>query len=146
MSAWITREWHEDGKRRRKKTEFGMRGVREQDEFVVEWVDPSGKRCRKKINATGREAKRLADDLAKQITAKLTLGTYESQSRIRWSDFRAEYECKVLAAKPPSTERVVKDSLNLFQRLCKPKFVDSIRTRTIDSFLTVTDFGEGNCS
>ena len=134
MSAWVTREWREDGKVRRKKMPSGLKGVRETDRFVVEWIDPSGKRCREKIEFAGRPGKRLADEKAQQVTSKLTLGSYDAHSRIRWKDFRKQYEDEVLSIKAESTQRVERESLVLFERLCKPKYIGGIRTRTIDTF------------
>jgi len=111
-----------------------MSGIRESDAFVVEWIDPRGKRCRKKIAARGRQGKRLADELAQQIGAQLTLGNYETAAKVTWKTFQEEYEQMVLTSKRPETQRMVKESLLLFVELCSLKFVADIRTKTVDDF------------
>jgi integrase len=134
MSAWITREWKVGGRTRREKSGPTMKGVKKSDRFVVEWIDPHGKRCRKKVAGTGRPAKRLADDLARQITAKLTLGTYDKTPRKKWTEFQDDYQLKIVSKKRPSTQRMVKETLNLFGEICRPAYVDAITTQTIDTF------------
>jgi integrase len=111
-----------------------MNGVRESDIFVVEWIDPRGKRCRRKIAMHGRQAKRLADELADQIAAQLTLGSYETAAKTTWKIFQEEYEQMVLTSKRPETQRMVKESMTLFAELCSPTFVADIRTKTVDDF------------
>ena len=119
-SAWITKEWTQNGRRRRKKVPPGMKEVNTTDRFVVEWIDPDGKRCREKISKLGRPGKRLADDLAEQLTSKLTLGQYDRHERKLWTDFVEEYEKKALNSKRTSTLNSAKESLTMFEKLCKP--------------------------
>ena len=142
-SAWVTREWMDGKNRCRKRAANGMKGVSGKDRFVVEWTEPDGQRRREKIPATGRVAKRLADQLVRKINSELTLGTYDRNRRQPWLEFRVEFERLVLPAKRPATQRLTRDTLDLFERLCHPRYVEEIRTRTIDRFKSMLGIRRG---
>lgn len=146
MSAWIVREWFSETerdsrgrpKRKRAKVETGraaMRDTKPGDVFVVEWIDPRGKRCREKIAGTGRVAKRLADERCGQLAGQLQLGVYEDKRRETWADFREQYDAKILAGMEAGSRRVMKDAMAHFERLIKPCRMVAIDTETIDDFV-----------
>jgi integrase len=61
----------------------------------------------------------------------------DKDSRKKWSDFRADYESKVIAGLSPRSQEEVKAALDHFERLCSPKKVATIRTKTIDDFIAL---------
>jgi len=135
MAAWVTKEWYVDGKRRRERTKAGMKGVNESDQFVVEWISPTKRRHREKIEGSGRPAKRLADLRCDQINSAITLGTYEDKSRADWSVFRQEYNRTILVGLKPSTRGCVEVALKHFERIVKPAIVSAIDSQDIDRFI-----------
>ncbi len=103
--------------------------------YAVEWRDPKGRR-RMKNMGSGANAKRLAKKEAERIAAELLTGNYESNDKIGWGKFRGEYEALIIARKASRTLDSVQNSLDHFEELCKPAYVNQIDARTIDDFIT----------
>ena len=135
MAAWVTKEWREDGRRRREKCQPGTKGVKESDRFVVEFLDPDNKRRREKIDSTGKTGKRIADARCREITAELDAGTYQSKRKASWKDFREEYETKVLAGMLPQSASDYRIGLNHFERVARPGRVASIKAELLASYV-----------
>jgi len=135
MAAWVTKEWYDDGKRRRERTAAGMKGVNESNRFVVEWISPTKRRHREKIEGSGRPAKRLADLRCEQINSEITLGTYADKTRLDWADFRQRYNRTILAGMKSRTRSCVEVALKHFERIVKPTVVSTIDSQDIDRFI-----------
>lgn len=134
-AAWVSRETVVDGKRKRQKLDQGVCGIGKADEFVVLWMDPDGRLKQERIKEMrGKPAKKLADKRAEQITAQLTLGTYEDKTATTWKTFREEFSRKRVSEKRGSTQKRYNESLDLFEELCSPKLVRAITTRTVEDF------------
>jgi integrase len=103
--------------------------------WYVGYTDPDGKRRHKSYGA-GAIGKKAAQWAAKDISAKLRTGTFESVTTKKWKEFRAEYEKKVLPGLKASTRGLVSDALNTFERLVAPKFMRSINTSMLDDFIS----------
>jgi len=103
--------------------------------WYVGWYDPDGKlRC--KSYGPGDKGKAKAERQRIILEDKLASGKYEeTDARKKWSDFRAEYETKVIAGLAPRSQEEVKAALDHFERLCRPGKVATIRTKTIDDFI-----------
>ena len=95
MKAWI----YQDSKQVQKKGE-------DKASWYVGWFDPEGKnRC--KSCGPGSRGHNLAEKEQRRIEAELLTGTYQSNAKKTWADFRREYEEKVLpglAVRMPSGE------------------------------------------
>jgi len=104
------------------------------DAYYVGFRDPDGRRHGKSCG-TGPKGKRLAEREADRLHAELVTGTYQSNAKKTWCEFRAEYEAKILPAKAPATQQLTRRSLNNFERLAKPGRVSGITTKTIDTFI-----------
>ncbi len=94
------------------------------------WFDPEGKRRSKRIGS-----KSMAEKFRRKIEGELAAGLYQSESRISWADFRAEYEQKILSGMEPGTRGETLQGLRHFQRLAKPGRLQSVKTQTIDMFI-----------
>lgn len=135
MGAWVTREWTERGKRRRAKAPPGTRGIKESDRFAVEWLDPSGKRCREKIKEPGRFGKNLADERCRQLNSQMTLGQYQHHERATWKTVKEKYLRDVVPTKRSvRTQREIKSTLARFEATVRPGRMDGITAATIDEF------------
>lgn len=137
MSAWITKEWIDDGgKRRRQQAEPGTRGVKESDRFVVEWLDPAGVRRREKVRQSGRTGKQKADDRCRQIEAEMTLSLYDDKAKVSWLEVKERFIRDVVPQKRSErTRREIKATLERFQKLIAPGFMHQINGATIDTFV-----------
>jgi integrase len=105
----------------------------EKASWYVGWIDPEGKR-RCKSCGPGPEGRRNAEKLRKKREAELITGTYQSNERKTWEEFRREYEDKVLAGLAPKTQAAARASLDHFERIVKPVRVSVLRTQHLDDF------------
>jgi integrase len=138
MRAWVSRERRIDGKLKRTKVEPGVRGVQSTDRFLLYWLDPDGKQRQQGIAILGKPGKRLADSLAEQRTAELTLGTYQSLDKTRWSVFRERLDRdEIDLKKRTATREQYTQSLDLFQEIINPTFVNSVTSETVMKFRRV---------
>ncbi|MHC4403323.1 MAG: tyrosine-type recombinase/integrase [Planctomycetota bacterium] len=98
--------------------------------WSVGWYDPDGAKRSKRIGA-----KSMAEKYQRKLEGELAGGTYQNSSRKAWSDFRAEYEEKILPRLAVRTQRVVVIAFNHFERISQPKRVDAIKTQTVDEYV-----------
>lgn len=101
--------------------------------WYVGYFDPAGKR-RCQSCGPGAAGKNLAFKRRKKLEAQLTEGTYQSNDRKTWADFRQEYENKILPGLAVRSQDEIKTALTHFERLIKPVRMASIKTATIDEF------------
>jgi len=98
--------------------------------WLVGWIDPDGRRRSKKIGA-----KSTAQKFSRKLEGELTAGVFQGDCRKQWADFRKEYEAKIASGMSAGTQGCIADALNHFERICKPKRVDSIKTQAIDGYV-----------
>src|SRR5437868_15090041 len=85
----------------------------------VGWIDPEGKkRC--KSCGRGAEGLRNAQKLKTKVEAELLTGTYQSNVRKTWEQFREEWDEKIGAKMLPQTRRLTVEAFEHFQRVAKP--------------------------
>ncbi len=118
MKAWL----FQDHKQKKK--------LGDECPWSVGWIDPDGKRRSKRIGSKSRAVK-----FARRIEGQLAAGTLETNSRKPWSNFREEYETKIVARLAPKTRLAIFATLNHFERICKPVRVGAIKTATVDDFI-----------
>src|SRR5947209_7651201 len=107
-SAWV----YQDDKQIKK------RGA-DKASWYVGWIDPDGKR-RCESCGPGADGKRLAEKKRKKVEAELITGTYQSNSKKTWEDFRGEYKAKIVDGMETETARLTLNALDHFERLVKP--------------------------
>jgi integrase len=101
--------------------------------WYVGWIDPEGKkRC--KSCGPGSAGKSAAEKLRKKTEAELLTGTYQSNTKKTWEEFRKEYEAKIVSGMGSSTRRLVLECLDSFERIVKPKRTLPIKTQAVDAF------------
>lgn len=97
MRAWLFQDY-------RQKQKLG-----DKTPWSVGWYDPDGKKRSKRI---GSES--LAKKFLRKVEGQLAAGTYEANSRKKWSDFRQEYEDKIGSGLAPSTQLATSIALDHF--------------------------------
>src|SRR5262249_36980539 len=101
----------------------------------VGWLDPDGRR-KSQGCGPGKRGQKAAAKLKEKIEAELLEGTYKRQGDKRtWQDFREDYERRILLGMLPQSARCVRDALNQFERIIKPKYMKSVKTQLIDDFI-----------
>ena len=99
--------------------------------WSVGWIDPDGKRRSKRIGSKSR-----AQKFCRRIEGQLAAGVYQTHSRKQWAIFRTEYETKIAAHLATKTRLAIFATLNHFERICKPVRVGTIKTATVDNFIS----------
>jgi integrase len=123
MKAWI----YQDDKQVKK---HGAEAA----SWYVGWLDPEGKR-RCKSCGPGARGEDLAEKERKRIEAQLLTGTYQSNDRKTWEDFRKEWKARIGSGMSPRTLGLTEQALDNFERLLKPKKIGAIKTQTLDDFV-----------
>ena len=119
MRAWVFQD-------SRQRQQLGTRCA-----WSVGWIDSRGKR-RSKVVGT---SKTLAKKFAEKKKAEHAKGLVEVE-RKKWSDFRAEYEKTVTVKWRSGDSRLVCDrSLNLFEQLVKPVYLDQVDDKAMDEYV-----------
>ncbi len=119
MKAWLFQDF-------RQKQKLGGSAP-----WSVGWIDPDGKRKSKRVGA-----KSVAEKHQRMIEGQLASGTYQNKSRKDWKSFREEFEKKILPRLAPRSQAVMRQSLDCFEKHCKPGRVATITTAAIDSFIS----------
>jgi hypothetical protein len=101
--------------------------------WLVGWREPYGRRKSKTCGA-GKEGKKIAERLARKITAELMTGTYEQKTTVLWDDFVAEHDRRTLEGREYNTRKAALISLAHFKRIIKPVRVFAIDAGHVDDF------------
>src|SRR5712692_5302372 len=122
VKAWI----YQDGNQLKKHG-------KEKTSWYVGWYDPEGGRHGQSCGP-GTKGHKKAEQLQEKISAQLLTGTYETNSKKTWEEFRKEYEDKVLPGLAITSRSLIITSLDTFERIVRPKRMSTIKTNTIDEF------------
>lgn len=98
--------------------------------WSVGWYDGEGKRRQKRIGS-----KSQAEKYQRRVEGELAAGTYQTNQRKQWKDFRTEYESKIADGMEPGTRRETVGGMDHFERIIKPGKIQSIKTQTIDDYI-----------
>ena len=120
----MSRAWtFQDG---RQKKKHGAKAP-----WSVGYFDPDGIKRSKRVGS-----KSMAEKVRRKMEGELAAGTYQSESRKSWKDFRAEYEEKIAAGMEVGTRNETLNALKHFERIIKPARLLAIKTRTIDAYVS----------
>jgi integrase len=102
--------------------------------WYVGWIDPEGKR-RCKSCGPGPKGKAAAEKLKDKRHAELVTGTYQTNTKRTWEEFRKDYEARILGGLAPTTRVAVKAAFDHFERLAKPRHLSALTTARVDEFI-----------
>ena len=103
--------------------------------WYVFWNDPEGRR-RMQSCGPGKIGRTAANKLADTIHSQLVTGTYNAKTKKTWTDFRKDFEAKIVDGFEASSRSAIRQSLDAFERVAKPKMVSAITTEFVDKFIT----------
>jgi len=98
--------------------------------WSVGWIDPEGHRKSKRIGL-----KSSAEKYRRKVEGELAAGVYENKSRKNWTDFRTEFETKIVSGMEPGTRQETLSAIKHFERISKPARVSAIGAATIDEYI-----------
>ncbi len=119
MKAWLFQDY-------RQKQKLG-----DKCPWCVGFYDQEGRKKSRRIGSRS-----MAEKFARKIEGELAAGVYQNPCRKQWSDFRDEYDAKILPRLGRRSQDAVKASLVAFERIIKPAKMLSLTTSTIDEFVT----------
>lgn len=98
--------------------------------WSVAWYDAAGKKRSKKVGT-----KSVAEKFRQQTMGQLSLGLVTTQKRVKWTGFKEKYKSAGLTGLAEGTVREYMNSLDAFERIIKPVYMDTINTAAIDGFI-----------
>jgi integrase len=101
--------------------------------LLLQWLDPdTGKRKSKSAETCNPldAEKRRAD-----LEYELNHGLHAEPSRMTWERFRNLFEDEYVAGLRPNTRRNHRNTLDLFEELCRPTRLQGVTERTVSAFL-----------
>jgi integrase len=105
--------------------------------WYVEWRVNGVRQCRK----VG--PKMQADEVARKVESDQIVGQFSLPVERSWAEFIGEYKVKALPRQAADTQRITLTALKHFERLVKPSRVASIKTQTIDEFVSLRQVEKG---
>jgi integrase len=103
--------------------------------WYVGWYDLQGERHSESCGP-GSRGYNVAEKRLRRIQSELDTGVHQPNTRKIWTDFRTEYEERILSGLAPKTKDAATDSLGHFQRIVRLSQVQSINTAMIDEFVS----------
>ena len=88
--------------------------------WYVGWCEPDGRKKGRSCGP-GFRGKKKAEAFKNKVEAELLLGTYQSQTRKLWSEFRKEYDGRILAGMSVRTRGESNTALQHFERIARPR-------------------------
>lgn len=108
---------------------------KEKAPWCVGWYEPDGTR-RQKTLGSGSAGKKAAFRLSKKIEAELLAGVYQSDARITWKAFVAEWRENIMPTMSDENARCADNTLKHFERLVKLTTVERIGAKQIDAYVS----------
>ena len=102
MKAWVGQRQKDIARNGKKKSPW-----------LVFWNEPDGTR-REKSCGPGKEGWQLAQKEKVRIHNELVSGTYKSRRSRSWTEFRENFEAKVVVKKAPRTQKCDQDGTRSF--------------------------------
>lgn len=104
------------------------------ESWYCAWYEPGGKQ-RRETTGPGAQGEKAARKLQRKIEAQLIEGTYQSNTRKTWQEFRREYDSTVVPGKAKRTQEEIKSALDDFERLTSIVRMVALKSSTVDAFI-----------
>jgi integrase len=105
---------------------------KDRDNYVMKYTDPmTGKNVRR---STGTNKLKAAEKIAAKWEAELQEGRYRKKNRLPWDEFCEQFETDGTGGLKARTIDGYLESLDAFQRLCRPRGVFDLTTAKITAF------------
>jgi integrase len=100
--------------------------------LVLQWIDPAtGKR---KSRSAGTADPKAAEAARVDLESDLNNNRYLAADRMPWSRFRELFETEYLAGRREGTAKAYRNTLDLFERLCRPRDLRGVNERIVSAF------------
>jgi integrase len=115
-----------------KRIHVRVQRFKDRPHLVLQWLDPDTGRRKSKSAETADEKE--AEDKRTDLEADLNNGRYREPSRLRWDRFREMFDEEYVAARRKHTRDNFEDTLDQFERLCRPRLLSQVTVRTISAY------------
>jgi integrase len=100
--------------------------------LVLQWTDPDT--GRRKSRSAKTNDRKEAEAARADLESDLNNGRYQEASRMTWQRFRELFEAEYAAQRRPKTQANFTDTFELFEKICNPTRLGSIKERTVSLF------------
>jgi integrase len=102
--------------------------------YLRYWVpSPEGAKAKECWKSTGTTVRKQADEQRRQLERQLESDELDA-TRTSWASFKETYFEKQVARKPATTIRFYQTSLDVFEKLARPKTLVSITSAVLEDF------------
>jgi integrase len=117
-----------------KRVTVWVQKFKDRPALVLQWMDPDNPTRRKSKSAKTADPKE-AEKARADLEYELNHGRYQEASRMTWERFRELFEAEYVAGRRRKTQQNYRNTLNLFEQLCRPGRLRSINERTVSGFV-----------
>jgi hypothetical protein len=117
---------------RQKRVVVWVQRITGRAHLALQWHDPVTGRRRSRTVPTGDE--REAEAARTDLEYELNHGLFHDAGRMTWENFREVFEREYAAPLRAGTRKNYADTFDLFERLCNPRRLDLLTTRTVSAF------------
>lgn len=116
-----------------KRINVWVQRFKDRPTLMLQWLDPeSGKRRSKSAETADEE---VAEQKRADLEYELNNDRFQDVSRMSWERFREVFEDEYLPGCREETQKVYRNTFNLFEDICNLTSVRSINERTISAFV-----------
>jgi site-specific recombinase XerD len=117
-----------------KRVHVWVQEFKDRPSLMLQWIDPdTGKRKSRSAETNDPEK---AEEKRGDLESDLNNGRYQEASRMSWETFRERFEADYVAGARPNTQVGYRNTMDLFERFCKPGRLSAISERTLSAFVT----------
>jgi integrase len=115
-----------------KRVTVWVQQFKDRPALMLQWIDPDTGRRKSKSAKTADPHK--AETARADLECELTHGKYQETARMSWERFRELFEAEYVAARRANTRRNFRVTLDLFEKVCNPRSLKSVKERTLSAF------------
>ena len=110
-----------------------VQAFKDRRHLMLQWIDPDS--GRRKSRSAGTDDDKAAEQARADLEYELNHGRYQEASRMKWERFRELFEEEFVAGRRPNTRDNYEDTLDAFERLCRPSLLRGVGERTLSAFV-----------
>jgi integrase len=116
-----------------KRVTVWVQRFKDRKHLMLQWIDPeTGKR---KSRSAETDDPDKADRARSDLEYELNHGLHEGTTRMAWDRFRERFEDQYLPNVRPSTQRNYRNALDLFEQICSPRNIRSVKASMLSAFV-----------
>jgi integrase len=116
-----------------KRVTVWVQRFKDRAHLMLQWIDPDTGKRKSKSAETADE--KQAETARADLESDLNHGRHQEASRMSWERFRELFEEEFVAVRRKNTRANYEDTLDAFERLCRPTTLRGVNERTVSAFV-----------